>query len=185
MKNISQFTSVLLLVLTGCAANRGTSPAWSAGKSLSDGPAMHVEEVAPTPAPTLRVTNKTLTELRRAIATVYITDGWKVNVDSNERMVFVKEVNDSAAKRWYAWSPDNPVYVREEITFSENSGGITATPKQEIIANYGSIRIADPAASYTRTAERFSKVQASFQPVQPKRLAGSVDPAMFSQVDWK
>jgi hypothetical protein len=180
MKNIWQFTSVLLLVLTGCATGARFT-------KTSSGPGMRVDESAQPaiPAPTLRVTGKTMTDLKRAVSAVYIVDGWNTEKESDQQVVFAKEVNDRAAKRWYNWSPENPVVVRERLTFVEADGAITVTVKQEIVATYGAQKITDEASSYGRTAERFAKIQNSFQPDKPPHLVGSLEPNWFSQVDGK
>jgi hypothetical protein len=143
---------------------------------------MRVQKTTPplTAPPVLRITGKTLKEFQTAMIKVYIEDGWTKKEQSEHQMIFVKEINDRSARRWYASSANNPAFVREEVVFWQEEGMIKATTYQEVVATFGSVTRTEPVTNYEAPAERFARVESSLTAPESKTLVGNLSPNWFT-----
>jgi len=116
----------------------------------------------PTPAPTLHAKGASLEQVKNAVVRVYAVDGWKLDKDVGQQLIFLKEVNDRAAQSWYGASPSNPVFARETLTFAQTGDSITARPAQEIVIYRDTpAERCDPVTTYEFTSDRFAEIESS------------------------
>lgn len=112
-----------------------------------------------TPPPTLRISGKSLDDIKGAFIAVYQQSEWQLQTESSSRIVFIKSNTDSLAMLMHSSRYDGRVFNRESVVFAKLGETIQVSVNQEIVSNQGSaFERSSPVPANINQRSRFEAV---------------------------
>ena len=112
-----------------------------------------------TPPPTLRISGKSIDDIKGAFIAVYQQAGWQLQTESANRIVFIIANTDSLAVLLNSSRYDGRVFNRESIVLAKLGETFQVSVNQEVVSNQGSaFERTSPVAAGEAQRSRFDAV---------------------------